>query len=334
MSTNQGSSSGVPAGYYQPQNYPPQGSYVAPLKNNDGANTNNNNSSNNKEHSSSSSSSTPRTLAHALLPDLPLLMQSGDVCPEEVNPLSVATLAKLTEKYVASLVSAAMDAHDIFTDGEVVGGGACLGPPPFGYKVDDDDDDDDDDDTKRKACDAKSSTNKKRKIDYWDMPLPTPGTNKDDFTSNYNSSDLSSDNSDDDGDDNEASISIRNSIDGYGNVDVHTNERTRSYYVSAPTVMDARSFIFPVCHDPVLYQRIKEVQKSRRAIQREVVDNVIMDIMNQEGASEGRRGNVDLYDAVLSNNDDKKMAGGAGVLGSKIDPSWPGLNELSRDKLW
>ena len=80
MSTNQGSSSGVPAGYYQPQNYPPQGSYVAPLKNNDGANTNNNNSSNNKEHSSSSSSSTPRTLAHALLPDLPLLMHgSGDV---------------------------------------------------------------------------------------------------------------------------------------------------------------------------------------------------------------------------------------------------------------
>jgi len=258
---------------------------------------------------------------------------SGDVLPEEVNPLSVATLAKLTEKYVASLVSAAMDAHDVFTDGEVVGGGACLGPPPFGYKGGDNDNIDD---TKRKASDAKSSNKKKkRKIDYWDMPLPIPGTNKDDYsTSNYNSSDLSSDNSDDDDDDNnEASISIRNSIDGYGNVDVHTNERTRSYYVSAPTVMDARSFIFPVCHDPVLYQRIKEVQKSRRAIQREVVDNVIMDMINEEGASEGRRGNVDLYDAVLSNNNDKKLAGGAGVLGSKIDPSWP-LNELSRDKLW
>ena len=328
MSTNQGSSSGVPAGYYQPQNYPPQGSYVAPLKNNDGANTNNNNI--NKQQSTASSTSTPRTLAHALLPDLPLLMQSGDVRPEEVNPLSVATLAKLTEKYVASLVSAAMDAHDIFTDGEVVGGGACLGPPPFGYKADDNDDIDD---IKRKANDTKSSTNnKKRKIDYWDMPLPTPGTNKDDSTSNYNSSDLSSDNSGDD--DNEPSISIRNSIDGYGNVDVHTNERTRSYYVSAPTVMDARSFIFPVCHDPVLYQRIKEVQKSRRAIQREVVDNVIMDLIKDEGVNEGRRGNVDLYDAVLSNNNDKKMAGGAGVLGSKIDPSWPGINQLSRDKLW
>lgn len=312
MSNNQ-ASSGVPVGYY------PQ--YV-PLKNSD--------SSNNKEQFASSSTSTPRTLAHALLPDLPLLMHgSGDVLPEEVNPLSVATLAKLTEKYVASLVSAAMDAHDVFTDGEVVGGGACLGPPPFGYKGGDNDDDDD---TKRKASDAKSSTNnKKRKIDYWDMPLTTPGTKKDDSTSNYNSSDLSSDNSDDD-DDNEPSI--RNSIDGYGNVDMHTNERTRSYYVSAPTVMDARSFIFPVCHDPVLYQRIKEVQKSRRAIQREVVDNVVLDIMKEEGVTEGRRSNVDLYDAVLSNNNDKKLAGGAGVLGSKIDPSWPLLNELSRDKLW
>ena len=313
MSNNQ-ASSGVPVDCY------PQ--YV-PLKNSD--------SSNNKEQSASSSTSTPRTLAHALLPDLPLLMHgSGDCRPEEVNPLSVATLAKLTEQYIASLVSAAMDAHDVFTDGEVVGGGACLGPPPFGYKADDNNDD-----TKRKANDTKTSNNnkKKRKIDYWDMPLPTPSTNKDNSTSNYNSSDLSSDNSDGD-DDNESSINIRNSIDGYGNVDVHTNERTRSYYVSAPTVMDARSFIFPVCHDPVLYQRIKEVQKSRRAIQREVVDNVVLDIMKEEGANEGRRSNVDLYDAVLSNNNDKKLAGGAGVLGSKIDPSFPGLNELSRDKLW
>ena len=168
MSNNQ-SSSGAPVGYH------PQ--YV-PLKNSD--------SSNNKQQSASSSTSTPRTLAHALLPDLPLLMHgSGDVPPEEVNPLSVATLAKLTEKYVASLVSAAMDAHDVFTDGEVVGGGACLGPPPFGYKGGENDNDDD---TKRKANDTKSSSynnKKKRKIDYWDMPLPIPGTKKDDSTSNY-----------------------------------------------------------------------------------------------------------------------------------------------------
>ena len=56
---------------------------------------------------------------------------SGDVLPEDVNPHSVATLARLIENYVSSLVGAALDAHDVFTDGEVVGGGACLGVPPF-----------------------------------------------------------------------------------------------------------------------------------------------------------------------------------------------------------
>ena len=55
------------------------------------------------------SNNTHETLAHALLPDLPLLMHgSGDVLPEDVNPHSVATLARLIENYVSSRVGAAL----------------------------------------------------------------------------------------------------------------------------------------------------------------------------------------------------------------------------------
>ena len=385
------SSGGVPLSgggidYPDAGGYPPApSSYNVALK----SGTDNSNDMNKQQStSSSSSSSTPRTFAHALLPDLPLLMHgSGDVLPECVNPHSVATLAQLVEKYVRSLVSAAMDAHDMFTDGEVVGGGACLGPPPFGATLSAGNDNDDESEdvllitTKRKANDDKTLSKqkkKKQKIDYWDEPLPPPDHDDQDDAIDE-SSDLSS--SDDDAPllssfrhmssmSSMASNDIGNvdfaATEGFMPVDLHANERIRNYYVSAPTVMDARSFIFPICHDAILYQRIKEVQASRRAIRRDVVDSVVMDVMKEEGMNEGRRGMVDLWDVISdNNNDDKKVTiggstptnkthekdkkstadkkegtqsanniVGAGVLGSDVDPSWPGLNSLARGRLW
>jgi hypothetical protein len=147
--------------------------------------------------------------------------------------------------------------------------------------------------------------------------------------------------------------------------------------------MDARSFIFPICHDAVLYQRIKEVQASRRAIHRDVVDTALLEVMREEGVKEGRRGVVDTWDAVLGsranriggsngiaasgggssaspgdkkkkkkddativvnsaiekkkvdiNNNSKNIVVGAGLVDADVDPSWPGLNSLSRGRLW
>mmetsp|Transcript_38537 Transcript_38537/g.69470 ORF Transcript_38537/g.69470 Transcript_38537/m.69470 type:complete len:148 (+) Transcript_38537:1-444(+) len=147
--------------------------------------------------------------------------------------------------------------------------------------------------------------------------------------------------------------------------------------------MDARSFIFPICHDAVLYQRIKEVQASRRSIGRDLVDGALMEVMKEEGGNIGRWGMVDMWDAVLgggasneegiedagadkkksndssnkahekdkskgadkkkeakknpekkSDNGDGANLVGAGLLETDVDPSWPGLNALSRGRLW
>ena len=183
----------------------------------------------------------------------------------------------------------------------------------------------------------------------------------------------SNDDSDDDDDEpliahcRSTSLSTTNSdsamipaMQGFAPFDLHANERIRNFYVAAPTVMDARSFIFPICHDAFLYQRVKEVQSSRRAILRDVVDPVLVDVMMEEGRNEGRRGMVDMYDGVLgrrgnNNEGDKKKAQdkkkevksdsgekidesanivGAGLLDAGIDPSWPGLDSLSRGRLW
>ena len=59
-----------------------------------------------------------RQLSKALQPDMKLLMHgSGDVGPSEVDDASKEMLSDLTVQYIYNLVEAAVDAHDILTDG-------------------------------------------------------------------------------------------------------------------------------------------------------------------------------------------------------------------------
>ncbi|KAL7456470.1 hypothetical protein ACHAWC_007974 [Mediolabrus comicus] len=340
---------------------------------------------------------------------------SGDVLPEHVNPKSVAVLAQLTENYVEKLVRAAMDAHDIFTDGEVVGGGACLGIPPFPsssysataaaamYDSDNDEDDNDNNNEKvdeseeaitrkRKRAEKEKISKKFKKIDYWDQPLPTAavggtaaggggiGGEEDSSNGGVDSSvNDDSDSSDDDSDNDDSSSSqkITSSImRGSGRkqsgfvgtlpIDLHANQRTRDYYVSAPTAMDVRSFIFPICHDAVLYQRVKEMQANRRAIGRDMMDHVLLQAVQEEGENLGRVDVSDMWSSVLNaaavaaaEAEEAKAAGGsnnvatsdvaginkakdgeekksveAGLVDTNVDASWPGMNPLSRGRLW
>ena len=360
------------------------------------------------QHKKASSSRIQQSLAHSLLPDLPLLMHgSGDVLPEHVNPKSVAILAQLTENYVEKLVRAAVDAHDIFTDGEVVGGGACLGIPPFPSSTaaamhDSDNDEDDNNEKademseeaiirKRKRAEKEKISKKFKKIDYWDQPLPTSATataggapgsgggiggEEDSSNGGVGSSVNDSDSSDDDSDNDSSSSQkiISSSMRGSGRkqsgfvgalpIDLHANQRTRDYYVSAPTAMDVRSFIFPICHDAVLYQRVKEMQANRRSIGRDMMDHVLLQAVQEEGVNLGRVDVSDMWSSVLNaaavaaaeaeeakvgvnntlssdvagNNKAKdgeeKKSIEAGLVDTNVDASWPGMNPLSRGTLW
>ncbi|KAL7470257.1 hypothetical protein ACHAXS_010502 [Conticribra weissflogii] len=350
---------------------------------------------------------------------------SGDALPQNVLPSSVAVLAQLIERYVSDLVSAAMDAHDIFTDGEVVGGGACLPMPPFGYesskrysnnsneeeeklkeeirRLDRDDDGANHgfDDRQSVKSTSTASTVRRRKrrskrklekllekrrkrseIDYWDEPLPPPkeddSESEDDSSDDSDSYDDSSDESDDSSDESDddaplllsssslrasnfarslsqASAATGTSLNSAANtnddddddgdeeedvlvsqwqgvlpVDLHSTQRTRKYYVAAPTAMDARSFIFPICHDALLYQRVKEVQASRRSIEREVVENQCwMEVLREEGAVIGRGGVADVWDVVFGGKDGS--AGGAVTGGAVTGPGGSGSGNPNGD---
>ena len=85
-----------------------------------------------------------RAFIDALIPDMPLLMMgSGDVHCTQVDPATAELLAILTVEYTEKLVKAAVDAHDILTDGS----GGILPIPSF---------------------------KKKRQRDDWESDLPIP----------------------------------------------------------------------------------------------------------------------------------------------------------------
>lgn len=266
---------------------------------------------------------TADSLAIALLPSLPLLMHSaGDALPEEVSPESTAVLSTLIEQYISSLVSAAMDAHDVFTDGEVVGGGAALNIPSF---LD-----------KRESVNKKDRTGpgKKRKIDYWDEPL----TNSDDDISSDDDAPLSASRR-------RSSLNSNSSVNETPTsgtaalLDIHTS-RTRKYYVTAPTAMDVRSFIFPICHDAVLYQRIKELQSNRRQIRRDLTERTLIQMVREEGDELIRGVGVDAWEAVWGARAPGEGAASGALIkaglvdGDGVDSTWPGLDVLKRESPW
>ena len=100
------------------------------------------------------------TCASALVPDMPLLMHgAGDVVPEAVVEESAVLLARLTTEYITRLCSAAVDAHDILTDGA----GGLLPPPAIEKKL--------------HPMPYSEERRDKRKTpgeEYWDDPLPNP----------------------------------------------------------------------------------------------------------------------------------------------------------------
>ena len=266
---------------------------------------------------------TADSLAIALLPSLPLLMHSaGDALPEDVSPESTAVLSTLIEQYISSLVSAAMDAHDVFTDGEVVGGGAALNIPSF---LD-----------KRKSVNEndRAGPGKKRKIDYWDEPL----TNSDDDISSDDDAPLSASRR-------RSSLNSNSSVNETPTsgtaalLDIHTS-RTRKYYVTAPTAMDVRSFIFPICHDAVLYQRIKELQSNRRQIRRDLTERTLIQMVREEGDELIRGVGVDAWEAIWGARAPGEGAASGALIkaglvdGDGVDSTWPGLDVLKRDSLW
>lgn len=283
----------------------------------------------------------PSTAAHAafaasLIPDLPLLMHgSGDVDASRVDPDSVAVLADLTAQYVSRLVGAAVDAHDIQTDGA---GGLC--PPPHeamsrgGQRK------------KRARQDTvappaaaavAASKPPGGDDDFWDEPLPEPKVKKQAPISTTmgsavvsgqparNGSSVASAAAadDDDGD----APSHHSQWIGLSGVDVFS-QRRRAPYSSVPSAVGKQCFIFPICHDAALYGRVMEVQAARRNLAPVLVDPVLMDMVRDEGRALvlGEKEGAPVTGDTAA--DEAEAEARAARLGPGDEAVWPGLEGM------
>lgn len=195
----------------------------------------------------------------------------------------------MTADYVSNLVDAAVDAHDILTDGA---GGVC--PPPayqpgshlHGRSV-----------ASIKAIQEKgggASIKKRLREDLGeDDDNPRPGSIEDTWdtvsvplpkvkkvkTSTTPPPDVSMTSNASVASDAAASAS---SWTGLAGVDLF-GPRRRAPYASIPNAIETKSFIFPICHDAELYGRILEVQKARRKMMPILQDSILMGLVESEG---------------------------------------------------
>lgn len=196
----------------------------------------------------------------AIKNDLPLIMSgSGDAPhPSQVNPATAELLAILTAQYVEKLVAAAVDAHDILTDGVVVDGGRIIPKSPF---------------PKKSYADVVSSL----KDDNWEKELPVPKIRK---KSRRKSNVTDGDDDDIDRMDNEEEedeVYVRG-------VELYPN-RIRNEYEGTSSFIGLQSFIFPICHDAEMYTKVKDHKAFKRQLEEILIDPGIMGLVGEEHES-------------------------------------------------
>lgn len=250
-----------------------------------------------------------REVVTAISADMPLLMHgSGDVQPASVNGDSALLLSKLTANYIHELVGAAINAHDILTDGA---GGLLAPPPPVAHNG------------KavrpplpyRRKYPGADEKKRKRKIggeDYWDDPLPQPKIRA---HSSHNNNKQTPE------------IVHVDEWVGLSGVDFYETSRSRAPHVSLPSAIGTQCFIFPICHDAQLYGRVMEVQAARRNIAPVLMDSVVMDMVAEEGKtkSKSRKRAAEKEGGDEEENEDDDVDNEDD---DADKPTWPGLDQI------
>jgi len=162
---------------------------------------------------------------------------------------------------------------------------------------------------------------KRRDIDYWDEPLPEPKIKHkprlllaaSDEGIVYQG------------------VPIGDWV-GVAGIDFY-EDKIRQAHVTLPAAIGVQCFIFPVCHDKHLYGKILNVQATRRSMEPELTDKVIMDVIRNEGRFDVLRKRTRFSktlkkggDTQEEDNEDPEATDSEHE--DSITPLWPGLDEL------
>lgn len=196
--------------------------------------------------------------------DLPLIMSgSGDAPhPSQINPATAELLAILTAQYIEKLVGAAVDAHDILTDGR----SGAFPKPSFSKKNQ-----------------GVSSLN----VDNWEEDLPVPkirrknGTSGDVADGDFVGQGAGTVH--DDGDENRVDNQEREEIYARG-IELYPN-RIRNEQEGMSSFIGLQSFIFPICHDAEMYTKVKDHKAFKRQLEEVLIDPGVMGLIGEEHES-------------------------------------------------
>eukprot|EP00546_Thalassionema_frauenfeldii_P016600 CAMPEP_0178901820 /NCGR_PEP_ID=MMETSP0786-20121207/4254_1 /TAXON_ID=186022 /ORGANISM="Thalassionema frauenfeldii, Strain CCMP 1798" /LENGTH=268 /DNA_ID=CAMNT_0020573003 /DNA_START=107 /DNA_END=910 /DNA_ORIENTATION=+ len=215
----------------------------------------------------------------AIAPDMPLLMHGAGDVVLPVDSESAALLARYTAEFVSKLTTAAVDAHEILTDGADL-----LAPPSFPHKTVTPMSYAEEVKLKNEYATSDSKSENifkkgKRKIpgeEYWDDPLPPIKVKK------------KKDNNNKTKDPNTQQEEIEDAAApsawmGCQGVDLQRDLRSRKRHVQQ--AIGTRSFTFPICHDAELYERVSHLQATKEEVQEVLEDNTIMDFIKAEAKS-------------------------------------------------
>lgn len=262
----------------------------------------------------------------ALEKDMPLVMHgSGDVPPSAVHPESVRLLSELTANYIAELVHAAVDSHEL-----VNGGSQPLPPPPLAaksrktatprpYEEGENDPSSHVVANGNKILLNQHQRKKRRRItdEFWDEPLPEPKIkNRPTKTRETQGPKFEG-------------VPVDEWV-GVSGVDFFESSRARNAHVSLPAAIGTQSFIFPVCHDVGLYGKVLDVQAARRNIAPLLADPVIQDVLRNEGTLQGpgalRKRDKKRSTTATGEEEDPEETDSEDEQGNRA--TWPGLESL------
>jgi len=222
-----------------------------------------------------------KKLSLQLNKDLPILMYgSGDVVPSETDEQTASLLADITTDFIYDLVCAAVDAHDILTDGN--GGGIIPTPVPKKSKNKRSREEDSAVVVVYKTVNhSSSSKNDKHNASFriplhnnWDDELPMPKIRKQTNAPIKTNTPISEEN-----DERQPSVDEWVGVRG---VDFNSNH-IRNLYTKSSTTIDPKSFLFPVCHDKEMYNRAMEVQDfCNKNINDILIDPVLLQCVQEE----------------------------------------------------
>ncbi len=223
-----------------------------------------------------------RELSKSLSKDLPFLMYgSGDVYPypyttsstststsidsakHDNDPNTVSLLAELTCDFIHDLVHAAIDSHDIYTNGKCFGrndGGGGGGIIPIPNFISSSSSSSSTSDATRNTASCNNTDNIRKRNRDWEEELPIPI-----ITSLQKS---------------EQQLPHPPLWQGSIGLNISSNE-IRSKYMSSTQTINEKSFLLPIYHDEIMYNRCKETLSFHQGLTDALFDPAIKQVVNE-----------------------------------------------------